>query len=82
MKRMRVDNIRQLRRHSIRILNEILHDIEIDYEKYKLVNQYINSIAKMFTIESTSKMQIDVTSTEMTAEQEAEVLDKLKRMLE
>lgn len=82
MKRLRIDNVRQLRRLSLRLLAEIMQNDEVDYEKYKLINQYLNTISKQFQLENTSKMQIDVTSTEMTSEQEAEVLDKLKRMLE
>lgn len=80
MKRLRIDNVRQLRRHSIRILNEILHTDNIDFEKFKLVNQYLNTISKQFQIEQTSKVTIDVQNAEMTEEQMSDVLDKLKRM--
>lgn len=79
---MRIDNVRQLRRHAVKLLNDVIGDPQPEIEKYKLINSYINSISKIFQIESTSKVSIDVTSTEMTESEMNDVLDKLKRMLE
>lgn len=77
MKKIRIDNIKSLRRHATRILNELLNDDAPEFEKYKLINSYFGTIGKTFQIEN-SKLQIEITPpAELTP---AEIQEKLIRL--
>ena len=82
MRKIRIDDIRGLRRHSVRILNQLLNDQQPEFERYKVVNAYFNTISKTFQIEQANKLQVEVSSPEVSDKEMYELIDKMKRMTE
>lgn len=83
-KKLRITNIRMLRKHSIRILNQLLAEEnkdDINYEYYKLIDKYFNTIKSIFALESSLKVEINHQIDEITDEQMNDVIDKVKRMI-
>lgn len=82
-RKIRVENLSNLRRFLTKILNEVKSEQEQNYEKVKSIVSVARLIKDLMNNEIVLKQQLPAeVETEITEKEYNDLIDKLKRMLE